>query len=804
MIQLTGVRFVGLLTGLLICVSSVQAGRTAEQQPPAAGQGAKPPAAQEPRRASPPVDRKNVVEGTDEEDALKSGDDDSWLFGKKGGDFLRSGKGRDVIDGSDGDDTIDGGDGNDVLDGGAGSDTIRGAGGDDTIDGGDNDDQLDGGAGNDDIDGGDDNDVLRGGAGADVLAGGDGDDLLSGGAGADRLSGNDGADTLAGGADADRLVGGDGEDSLSGEAGDDTLDGGLGNDVIRGGTGNDTLLGSSGADTLDGGDEFDILVGGDGRDTLNGSSGDDLLLGGAGADVVTGGDGNDIIVVRGGDVESGAFETVDGEGGADRLILNGFANGVTAAQPDALSDPWTGGTYRLRNIERVEHTHVFTGISTAAARLSSSLVLVNSSSTTAVEGRIVFSGDDGNLLLTAVGAGAASDQMSFTIPARGSITIDPTAQGGAASASAQVFSTMPVAGTGRTTLPVLGAVTGLSESLLVDSATVPVREESATDAGTGVIIVSGAVRSNVKLTLHARDGREIQTGSATIDLPPYGRRVAFVRDFFPTLGDFQGTMTVEGGIDRPQEGGPIAVTVVQRVDAGGVVTHPAIPVSPASSPRVLRFPSFPSGGDAVSSITLVNPTRFDRARGTLAFFDESGAPRSLSINGEAPAASVPYDLAPYGSMSFATAAGGPMRNGSVRADVIEGVAGAVVRVSTASTGAIDSGPSEALTSLIAPVRRDRASGVTAEVTIGSTGVPATLQLVLRDAAGTPVVGGTATVRVPANGQVRRTLDELFPDSGQTPLQGTLTATSDTAVTTRVALLGANAPRVTLMPVGPLR
>ena len=800
MINLTGVRFVGLLAGLLICVSAVHARRTAEQTP-AAAQGGKPPAAREPGQARPPVDRKNVVEGSDEDDALKSSDDDSWLFGKKGSDFLRGGKGRDVVDGSDGDDTIDGGDGNDVLDGGGGNDTIRGAGGNDTIDGGDNDDQLDGGAGNDDLDGGDDNDVLRGGAGEDVLAGGDGDDLLNGGAGADRLSGNDGADTLVGGADADRLVGGDGEDSVSGEAGDDFLDGGLGNDVIRGGTGNDTLLGSSGADTLEGGDEFDILVGGDGRDVLNGSSGDDLLLGGAGADLVSAGDGNDIIVLRAGDVPSGEFETVDGEGSADRLILNGFSNGVTAGQADVLSDPWTGGTYRLRNIERVEHTHVFTDVGTSAARPSSSLVLVNSSSTTAVEGRIVFSGDDGNLLVTSAGAGAASDQMPFTIPARGSIIIDPIAQGGVASASAQVFATMPLAGTASTTL--LGAVSGLSESLFVDSVTLPVREESATGAGTGVIIVNGAVRTNVKLTLHARSGQELPTGSAAIDLPPYGRRLLFVRDFFPTLGDFQGSMTVEGGIDRPQEGGPIAVTVVQRVGASGLVTHPPIPVSPAPSLRVLRFASFPSGGDAVSSITLVNPSRFDRARGTLAFFDESGAPRSLSINGAVAAASVPYDLAPYGSMTFTTATGGPVRNGSARADAIEGVAGGVVRVLTAPTAAIDSGPSEAVTSFIAPVRRDRAAGMTTEVTVASTGAPATLQLALRDTAGTPVAGGTATLRLPANGQAQRTLDELFPSSGQGTLQGTLTATSDTAVVTRVALLGANAPRV-LMPVVPLR
>ena len=800
MIRSSGSRFVALVVVLLLCAYA-DGGQSAGQAP--AIPGAKTPGDQKPQPQPPPrTDPKDILDGGDQDDTLTGTDADNWLFGKKGADFLRGGKGRDVVDAGDGDDTIDGGPEGDVIDAGAGNDTVRGAEGDDTIDGGDNDDLLDGGPGNDDIDGGDDNDTLRGAAGDDVLAGGDGDDNLSGGAGADRLSGNDGADNLSGGADADRLSGGDGDDVLAGEAGDDHLDGGGGNDVVRGGPGNDTLLGSSGADTLDGGDEHDIVLGGDGRDAVNGNSGDDLLLGGTGADVVSGGDGNDLLVLRAGDVPANEIEGVDGEGGTDRLVLNGFSTSV-APQADALSDPLTGGIYRLRNIERIEHTHVFTHVGTDS-RLSPSLVLVNPSSTTASSGRVVFSGDDGTLLLAPEGTTPQPrDEVAFTIPPRGTIAIAPPAQG-VASASAQVFATMPLAGIAGTTLPALGPVAGLAEARLVDSAIVPVLEQSATATSTGIVVVNGPVRSNVKLTLHAAGGQELTTGSAEIDLPPYGRRTVLVRDFFPTLGDFQGTMTVEGGIDRPQEGGPIAVTVVHRVDSSGLTTHPAIQVSPSQASRALRFPAFPSGGDAVSSITLVNPSRSDRARGTLSFFDESGSPRPIALGARAAAVSVPYDLAPYGSVVFTTSAGGPARSGSARAEAAEGIVGGILRVTTPTTGTLDSGPSEEATGVIAPVRRDGAAGVTTQVTVGSTGTAATLQLTLRDAGGATVAGATATVRVPANGQVTRTLDELFPSTGTAPLQGTIAVTADAAVVARVILLSGSAPRATLMPVVPLR
>jgi Ca2+-binding RTX toxin-like protein len=148
------------------------------------------------------------------------------------------------------------------------------------------------------------------------------------------------------------LTGGSGNDTLVGGKGDDFFDGGAGADAITGGGGNDTVsylssalavgvnlatgLGSGGAtgDTLIsienvwGSNQGDVLTGNDGANTLSGFSGNDTLDGAGGDDLVIGGPGNDVAFLgAGNDVfqwnQGDANDTVDGQGGVDRLDFNG-------------------------------------------------------------------------------------------------------------------------------------------------------------------------------------------------------------------------------------------------------------------------------------------------------------------------------------------------------------------------------------------------------------------------------------------------------------------------------------------------
>lgn len=796
----------------------------------------KPPAS--PERSSPTPEertRANVLEGTAAPDTLDAGKDDTWLFGRGGDDILGGGPGSDKLDGGAGDDRIAGGPGDDVLDGGAGVDRLLGGEGDDIIDGGDDEDTLDGGPGNDDLDGGDADDTLRGGAGDDAIVGGDGNDVLSGADGADQLFGRDGTDTLSGGPGDDVIEGGDGNDSLDGEGGNDSLNGGEQDDLVRGGEGNDvlmggggsdflsagpgddTLLGSGGNDFLDGGDGNDTLLGGDGDDALSGGPGDDWLLGGLGADTVRGGPENDLIVLRAGDIGADEDELIDGGTGDDILILNGFTHRVppvlspSGPGDNFLSDPTTGGSYHLASIERVRHAHLFTQLTTGENG-AASFVFVNPSTTAASAGNIAFFDDQGMALPLSIAGDAVQSHFAFTVPPLGRVAFEASAPGTPVQGTAQVLVERPLSGIVRQSPADLWSA-GVGEASLLDNFIVPVMEDHATGLSTGVAISSSAVTSRIKLTLHRPDGEEVSTpskGGVEIEIPPQGRRLLLVRELFrellPNGGDFQGTMTVEGGIDRPQDGGSLAAIGIQQgTRTGEFATFPVVPVRPLQVTRTLHFATFLTGGDYASSIVLMNPSPADRAKGTMAFLDETGQSWPIAINGLSPAVTVSYDIEPLGSVVFTTPAGGPLQVGSAHSQNAEGALGAVLRLASPTAGTVSTGPSGVFEGFIAAVHHDRAAGLNTQVALCSTQSAVSLTLVLRESGGVEVPEGRAQLQLPARGRASPKLDELFPNADIDNFQGTLTVTAEGGrVAADVTQVFGGSGGQTVMPIAPLQ
>jgi hypothetical protein len=766
-------------------------------QAPQAGRGGGP------QKPSLPPDPKQLHEGTPEDDVTRAGSGDDWLFGQAGNDFLMGGGGSDKIDGGEGDDTIDGGPDADILDGGPGFDTIRGGDGDDTMDGGDDDDLLDGGAGADDMDGGDGNDVLRGGAGNDVIAGGDNDDTLSGQAGNDRLIGGDENDTVAGGAGNDVVLGGEGDDNLSGDAGDDHLDGDVGNDLLRGGPGNDILLGSGGSDTLQGAEGHDTLAGGDGPDMLSGAAGHDWMNGGAGADVLNGGDGDDIILLRAGDVPRDATEIVNGEGGTDVLILNGFMDRPGPDVPRDLVDPVTGGTYRLSGIERVEFAQLIADAGASANR-PVSLLLVNPSTSPAA-GRVIFFGPTGAIVpASAAPGGAAADDLTFTVPPLGSLRLEATVGGPAV---AQVSSTVKLATLALGGLSVPGGAAS-TEARFVDSAIVPIVENRTAGIASGLLLAGSVTRSSVTLTLNRPDGQEVDSdtlvGPRDVAVPAYGHQLFFVRDVFPQIADFQGTLVIDGGYDRTPEGAFVAVAAVEQNAKGAITMSPAYAIGDVGLPGPSHIAGVATGGAEAASVMLVNASPTIRAVGALRFYNENGQPWPVAVNGQPPAATLPYDLAPRGSVTWSLPTGGQIQRGSLRADTKQGVVGVFVRSLSTDGAAVRVPSSEVLPRFIAAARRSRADGTTTRLSVSSTGQPVSIQLQLRDAAGRGVTGGTATLELPANGQSSRSLEELFPSAATDAFDGTIAgvASAGQVAVTVVQTAGA-APRMAL-PVVPLQ
>ncbi len=189
--------------------------------------------------------------------------------------------------------------------------------------------------------------------GHDWITGGLGNDSIDGESGNDKIYGQDGDDQVNGNDGNDRLEGGLGMDLLEGGAGRDILLGGLDDDVLDGGPDNDKIEGEEGADQLDGGEGNDILRGGPGDDELNGGPGDDFLEGGPGTDSLFGGEGNDTFLLRAGDVDEGAIETIhctEATSEIGRVLLRGKFKGSFGRFRETVvrvQDPVTSGTYEI-------------------------------------------------------------------------------------------------------------------------------------------------------------------------------------------------------------------------------------------------------------------------------------------------------------------------------------------------------------------------------------------------------------------------------------------------------------------------
>lgn len=336
-------------------------------------------------------DNSETLNGTAEDDQIRSGDGDDIVNGNEGDDWInalyRESDGDDryyvysgtlIALGGPGNDLIGGKDGDDRLYGGTGNDRIYAWNGNDLVDGGDGDDDLFGADGNDTVYGKRGNDLLHSGDGEDTVYGGAGNDWINAyfnEEGEDRYYtssgslvayGDSGDDLIGGKEGEDQLYGGTGNDRIHGWAGDDFIDGGVGNDTLFGADGKDQIKPGNGDDSTYGGDGDDwinafyndegearywitsgtlIAYGGDGNDLLGGKDGDDQLYGGPGKDRMWAKEGNDQLY--GGDGDDVLF---GGEGN----------NGLYGGNGD--------DTYHIRSLN--DHVRDVSGNDTAIVSVS--------------------------------------------------------------------------------------------------------------------------------------------------------------------------------------------------------------------------------------------------------------------------------------------------------------------------------------------------------------------------------------------------------------------------------------------------
>jgi len=224
-----------------------------------------------------------------------------------------------------------------------------------------------------------------------------------------------------------------------------------------------------------------------------------------------------------------------------------------------------------------------------------------------------------------------------------------------------------------------------------------------------------------------------------------------------------------------------------------ITTLPVADIAATASTEPIAFPHFADGAGWSTQVVLVNPSD-SQLTGAVQFYDPAGNGATVTIGGQT-ASSFNYSIPPRASQTFATlGAAGSVQAGSVR--VVKGrtsstPSGLVIfslgqsGVTVANAGVTAASGGSAFR-LYTEVSGDFARGMPGSIQTGlaisnSSNAAAVVTLELKRLDGSST-GLTATIQVPANGQVSKFIYQI-PGlaSLQLPFQGLLRISSPTPV-----------------------
>jgi len=205
-----------------------------------------------------------------------------------------------------------------------------------------------------------------------------------------------------------------------------------------------------------------------------------------------------------------------------------------------------------------------------------------------------------------------------------------------------------------------------------------------------------------------------------------------------------------------------------------------------------QFAQFGDGNGLTSTFIVINRSTTQTVSGTIKLFDSSGNPISVQVNTKmAPDVnsqpeglsnllvngSFPFVIPPLG-VGFYSTDGKAAATQVGSAQLTSTLPVAATILFAASFGTTGVGAVTPLQHFSVPIEMDIPKGILTGVAIANpTGSAVTVTLQLRDTNGTPVTGGSKTETLPANGQIARFPNELFPSVNLNQFKGTLEVTA---------------------------
>ena len=380
--------------------------------------------------------------------------------------------------------------------------------------------------------------------------------------------------------------------------------------------------------------------------------------------------------------------------------------------------------------------------------LSSSLILVNPSPLQTALGKAELVSSEGGALQADINGESGKSRFSFEVSPLGAGFYQTDGEGDLISGSALLQSNIPLGGTVLFSGDL--GVAGVGMVRPEKHFTVPLESQASQGVETGLALANPAdAQVVVEVVLRRTDGSQI--GRSNLTLAARGQLAKFPREIFPgtDLSSFRGSLQVSS----PQ---PI-IGMAIRVSPGQFATLPV--ASPAGGPTTRRFAQFGDGDGISSTMILVNPFE-EETSGTVRLFASDGSPLLVEINGKPVEGAFSFSLPARGVAFFAGDGAGDLAAGWVEVESDLQIGGTILFAG--GFGVAGVGSVEAARRFLLPVESDPGSEVQTGVALANPQDSAVeVALTLRGEDGKPITGGSASLSLPARGQLAQFPSEIF-------------------------------------------